>query len=413
MDHSSASDYAEAKGHQVVYGKASVYQDRNVHDLVRDMKQEYLGYENNLAIVRNLATDAGFRLPIYRAGLSGHSSSIRGISTMRKILITGGAGFVGRHFARDFLEVGDEVHVVDCIAPLTGGIDPAAGWPLFEPRDYANFKFYREDCREFFKRERAAHFDYAIHLAAMVGGRAMIEENPIAVADDLSIDAEYWQWAKIAKPAKTLCFSSSAAYPIKYQKADCYMLLHEDMIGFDDDIGMPDLSYGWAKLTCEYLARLAYEKHGLRSICFRPFSGYGEDQDDSYPFPSICQRAIAHKGKPVLSVWGSGTQMRDFIHIDDCVAGAVKMMDKIEDGSSVNLSTGVYTSFIEFASLAARLCGYSPEVRGMSDKPAGVHARGGDTTLQRALGFTPTIEFATGVGRALDYYFTHKACASL
>ncbi len=214
--------------------------------------------------------------------------------------------------------------MVDCIAPLTGGIDPAAGWPLFEPRDYANFKFYREDCREFFKRERAAHFDYAIHLAAMVGGRAMIEENPIAVADDLSIDAEYWQWAKIAKPAKTLCFSSSAAYPIKYQKADCYMLLHEDMIGFDDDIGMPDLSYGWAKLTCEYLARLAYEKHGLRSICFRPFSGYGEDQDDSYPFPSICQRAIAHKGKPVLSVWGSGTQMRDFIHIDDCVAGAGK-----------------------------------------------------------------------------------------
>lgn len=323
---------------------------------------------------------------------------------MRKILITGGAGFVGRHFTRHFLQAGDEVHAVDCIAPLTGGIDPAAGWPLFDPRDYTSFKFHREDCRDFFKREQATDFDYAIHLAAMVGGRAMIEENPIAVADDLSIDAEYWQWAKAAKPAKTLCFSSSAAYPIKYQRADGYVLLREDMIGFDSDIGMPDMSYGWAKLTCEYLARLSYEKHGLRSICYRPFSGYGEDQDDNYPFPSICKRALAHKGEPVLTVWGSGAQMRDFIHIDDCIAGAVTTMDKIDDGSAVNLSTGLYTSFIEFASLAARLCGYSPEVKGMSDKPSGVHARGGDTTLQRELGFVATIDFTAGIKRALDYY---------
>lgn len=55
---------------------------------------------------------------------------------MRKILITGGAGFVGRHFVTHFLENGDEVHAVDCVAPFTGGIDPVAGWPLFEPRDF-------------------------------------------------------------------------------------------------------------------------------------------------------------------------------------------------------------------------------------------------------------------------------------
>jgi nucleoside-diphosphate-sugar epimerase len=323
---------------------------------------------------------------------------------MRKILITGGAGFVGRHFVRHFLENGDEVHAVDCIAPLTGAIDPAAGWPLFEPRDFSNFKFFREDCREFFKRVRDTDYEYAAHLAAMVGGRAMIENKPIAVADDLSIDAEYWQWATAAKPAKTLCFSSSAAYPIKYQREDDYVLLQEDMIDFDDDIGMPDMSYGWAKLTCEYLARLAYEKHGLKSVCYRPFSGYGEDQDDSYPFPSICKRALANPGAKVLTVWGSGKQMRDFIHIDDCVAGVIATMDKIDDGNAVNLSTGIYTSFIEFARMAAKLCGYSPEVRGMSHQPAGVYARGGDTRKQIALGFAHKIDFATGVKRALDYY---------
>jgi GDP-L-fucose synthase len=238
----------------------------------------------------------------------------------------------------------------------------------------------------------------------MVGGRTMIEYNPIAVADDLSIDAEYWQWAKICGPRKTLCFSSSAAYPIKFQRKDNYVLLHEDMISFEDDIGMPDMSYGWAKLTCEYLARLAYEKHGLKSVCYRPFSGYGEDQDDTYPFPSICKRALENRGKSVLEVWGSGTQMRDFIHIEDCVAGVVQTMDQIDNGDAVNLSTGILTSFIEFAAKAAGLCGYKPEVRGMSDKPAGVHARGGDTAKQKALGFTYSIDFETGIARALDRF---------
>jgi GDP-L-fucose synthase len=96
--------------------------------------------------------------------------------------------------------------------------------------------------------------------------------------------------------------------------------------------------------------------------------------------------------------------MRDFIHIDDCVAGVVATMDKIHDGDAVNLSTGIYTSFIEFARIAAKLCGYSPEVRGMSEKPTGVYARGGDTQKQRTLGFKYKIDFATGVKRALDYY---------
>jgi nucleoside-diphosphate-sugar epimerase len=321
---------------------------------------------------------------------------------VKKILITGGAGFVGRRFCKRFLDAGDEVHCVDPIAADTGGVDPANGWPLFSPGDYSNFQFHREDCRAWFKRNSDTEFDYAVHLAAMVGGRAMIENKPLAVADDLSIDAEYWQWAERARPAKTLCFSSSAAYPIKFQRENDYRLLTEEMISFDDDIGMPDMSYGWAKLTCEYLARLAYEKHGLRSVCYRPFSGYGEDQDDTYPFPSIIKRAIANAGKPVLSVWGTGDQMRDFIHIEDCVDGALMTMDQIEDGNAVNLSTGIYTSFKQFALMAAEAVGYSPDVVGLSDQPAGVFARGGDTAKQRSLGFTPKIPFGEGVRSAVE-----------
>jgi GDP-L-fucose synthase len=323
---------------------------------------------------------------------------------MRKVLVTGGAGFVGRHVVRRLLEMGDEVHCVDKVAPMTGGIHPKDSWPLFNPFDYPNFHFYHEDCRDYFKRIKDEDFDYCFHLAAMVGGRLMIETNPLAVADDLSIDAEYWQWAVKTRPKKTVCFSSSAAYPIKYQTRENYVLLKEDMISFDTDIGMPDMTYGWAKLTCEYLARLAYKKHGLKSVVYRPFSGYGEDQDDSYPFPSICKRVLRHKGESVITVWGSGYQMRDFIHIDDCIEGIFKTMDKIDDGDAINLSTGIYTSFIEFAKIAIECCGYSAEVRGMTDKPEGVFARAGDTQKQKQLGFTYSIDLKTGIERALKYY---------
>lgn len=327
---------------------------------------------------------------------------------MRKILITGGAGFVGRHFVRHFLESGDEVHVVDPIEAYTGGIDPEAGWPLFDPRGYHGFKFLKEDCRSWFKRVRDKDFDYALHLAAMVGGRMMIENNPLVVADDLSIDAEYWQWAKLAQPAKTICFSSSAAYPVRLQTEEHHVLLEEDMIDFAGDIGMPDMSYGWAKLTCEYLARLAHEKHGLKSVSYRPFSGYGEDQDDTYPFPSICKRAIEHRGASELTVWGTGRQMRDFIHIEDCVRGVIATMDKVDDGDAINLSTGILTSFIEFAQVAADICGYRPTIRGMTDAPSGVFARGGDIKKQHRLGFAPTIDFRTGIERAITYYLRTK-----
>ena len=323
---------------------------------------------------------------------------------MRKALVTGAAGFAGRHLVRALLEQGYEVHAVDSLAPLTGAIDPQDGWPIFEPRDYAGFHFVKEDCRMWFDRVRETDFDYAFHLAAMVGGRLMIERQPLAVADDLSIDAAFWQWAKAARPGKCVYLSSSAAYPVKFQRPDGYTLLTEDMISFESDIGMPDLTYGWAKLTGEYLARLAYERHGLHSAVYRPFSGYGEDQDDAYPFPSICKRAIAHQGEAVLTVWGSGRQMRDFIHIDDCVAGILATMDAINDGSGINLSTGIFTSFIDFARIAARALGGEPEVRGTSTMPEGVFARAGDTTQQRLLGFTAATPFETGVQNALNYY---------
>lgn len=326
---------------------------------------------------------------------------------MRNVLITGGAGFVGRHFCKEFLDRGDRVTCVDPVAPLTGGIQPAS-WPLFSPFDYQNFVFFEEDCRAFFERSNE-RFDLVLHLAAMVGGRLMIDYNPLAVGEDLAIDAMYWQWAKRTAPEKTIYFSSSAAYPIGLQTPDSYRLLTETDISFELDIGMPDMTYGWAKLTGEYLGQIAYKRHGLKSVVYRPFSGYGEDQDLTYPFPAIVKRVLFELEGNSMQVWGSGRQMRDFVHIDDCVKCVMATFDRFDDGSAINISSGDYTSFIELASTILKVAGKEyVSVSGMSGRPEGVFARGGDATLQQRLGFAPEISLTEGISRMINFRQSFK-----
>lgn len=323
---------------------------------------------------------------------------------MKKVLVTGGSGFVGRHLVKQLLNMNWDVLVVDSIEFGSGAISPKIGWPLFEPRDFTNFTFDEIDCRTFFKQNQDLEFDYVFHLAAMVGGRATIENKPLLVSSDLAIDSDMWKWATTAKVSKIINFSSSAVYPISLQISDSkFISLKEDMVSFDSVLGLPDLTYGWAKLTSEYLGKIAWEKYGIKSVVFRPFSGYGPDQDFSYPFPSICKRALENINKDQFMIWGSGSQSRDFIHIDDCIRGILIMMDQIDNGDAINLSTGIATSFHDFAKLTTGLLDYYPEIVGDISKPTGVNSRVGDTTKQKDFAFTPLISLEQGVTECLSY----------
>jgi GDP-L-fucose synthase len=324
---------------------------------------------------------------------------------MKRILVTGGCGFVGRNLISKLLKDSNNYIVcVDSLEPFTGCKHPSI-WPEINPLDFSNFEFRNIDCRIFFTNE-TSYFDEVFHLAAMVGGRLMIENNPLAVGEDLSIDSLMFSWSLKSKVKKIINFSSSAAYPIEYQRFNNYRLLLESDIDLEKDwIGMPDLSYGWAKLTCEFLGKLAFDRHGIESVVYRPFSGYGPTQDDTYPFPSIIKRGLDFNGsKKEFQVWGSGNQMRDFIHIDDCINGILLTKDKINNGSALNLSTGILTSFKEFATILLDELGIDGvSVIGTSDKPEGVFARGGDRSKQKELGFEFDINFRNGIKDSINY----------
>lgn len=295
-----------------------------------------------------------------------------------KILITGDEGFVGREFHRQ-LEARHFKH--DIV-----GLDIKSG----------------NDCRDFFRNDDLHdHYDLVIHLAAIVGGRQKIENQPLAVATDLSIDAEMFNWAARSKPTRVVYFSSSAAYPISRQSdrwADSHdYRLEESAVRLKNLIGEPDMSYGWSKLTGEFLVPYL-EAEGVKVHVFRPFSGYGEDQDLDYPFPSFVFRGA--KRQDPFVIWGDGEQSRDFIHIEDIVKGVFAAIDN-EVYGPVNLCTGRKTTFNELAEIVTLTAGYNPEFHHVLDAPQGVYCRVGNPMKMLEF-YTPKITLEEGVKRALN-----------
>ena len=245
-------------------------------------------------------------------------------------------------------------------------------------------------------------FNDVFHFAAIVGGRAKIDGDPLAVALDLAIDAEFFHWVTKAKPERVLYPSSSAAYPNSLQKEETAVALKETDVNVNGDIlGKPDMTYGWTKMTGEYLAHLAAKHYGISVVCIRPFSGYGEDQDLSYPVPAIAARA-ARKENP-FEVWGSGMQGRDFVHIDDVVECTLLAMDKIHDGSAINIGSGKLTTFIDLINVFAKFAGYVPTIKPLLDKPVGVHSRYCNMDyVKERLGWEPKISLEEGMKRVYN-----------
>jgi len=353
--------------------------------------------------------------------------------SQRRFLVTGGCGFVGRHLiARLVQDAPDEIWVVD---DLSTGSHPSR-WerPLVEQIEVtrpgiSEFRLAGADTRIVYLQSdflalalselgrigdsgigRLPHFDEVYHLASVVGGRNVIDNDPLAVGIDLAIDSAFFLWAaKVARPDRILYASSSAAYPIHEQTIAAAVPLHERMIDFSDIIGKPDYTYGWSKLTGEYLSRIAVEKYGMSIGVVRPFSGYGEDQDTVYPFPAIALRVAARRN-PVI-VWGSGKQSRDFVHIDDAVEACTRVCRRIEDGSAVNIGNGRPVTFFELARLMVQVEGYTATVKGRIDRPVGVGARFADTTRMReVLNWVPSIDLEAGIARGLE--FAHRRLAN-
>lgn len=291
----------------------------------------------------------------------------------KRALVTGDMGFIGRHFRAELEARGYNVTGLDVKRTSS------------------------QDCREYF-RHRGPGFDLVVHAAAVIGGREMIDGDPLSTAENLSIDAEMFRWAANSKPGRVVYFSSSAAYPVALQTGSRGRALREEDVtpGWGAHLGIPDQVYGWSKVIGEVLAG-KLRAAGVPVTVVRPFSGYGADQDTTYPFPAFIARALA--GADPFDVW-CGSCVRDFIHVDDVVQGTLALVDA-DVREPVNLCTGEPTSFNLLAAMVAReLNGYAPAVRELADKPTGVAFRVGDPTRLFRY-YTPQVTLEEGIRRAL------------
>jgi nucleoside-diphosphate-sugar epimerase len=152
------------------------------------------------------------------------------------------------------------------------------------------------------------------------------------------------------------------------------------------------MTYGWSKLTGEYLAQFVDNVH-----IFRPFSGYAWDQDSTYPFPMYVTRAL-HK-KSEFEVWGPGTQTRDFIHMTDVVNAVMVAVEENVQGPT-NLGWGRSTSFLELAQMAMDEVGYQQTIVTRPDKPVGCMHRVSDNTKLLSF-YTPKITLEQGIAEAV------------
>ena len=181
----------------------------------------------------------------------------------------------------------------------------------------------------------------------------------------------------------------------------CCPDLGESLVTFNTRrLGRPDATYGWSKLSGEYLAHVAVEKYGLDVKIYRPFGGYGEDQDFAYPFPSIIRRVL--QGEDPVVVWGSGDQQRDFIHIDDVVEGVLSTVDRLMPGEVLNLGTGRGVSFKELANMACDILKHPAKVINDATKPEGVYRRVADPYKFRNM-YEPKVWLEQGILRVGQY----------
>lgn len=282
--------------------------------------------------------------------------------------MTGAAGFLGRHFVAELQ--GRGYQVARC--------DVTLGWDALD--------LFRDEDR----------FDLVVHAAAREPHRAAIDGKPAGHVYNQLLDAAMFDWAIRTGQGRVLYLSSSAAYPVVYQGSKSLYRLRESHITEFGRIGEPDSAYGWTKLTGERMAASA-RAAGVPVTVVRPFSGYGEDQGTDWPFGAFLARARA--GADPFEIWGDGGQVRDWIHVDDVVRGALAVVDAGTD-EPVNLCTGIGTSCGDLAAMVTEAAGYSPEFQPQGDKPAGVAYRVGDPARLHRY-YTPKVSLAEGIARAL------------
>ena len=303
----------------------------------------------------------------------------------KKVLVTGGASFIGSHLVDRLVAKRAKVCVADDLS--SGRLEN-----LVQVKD--KIEFIKGDLRDRCFADRVMQgIEVVFHLAASHGGRGYIETHPAECANNMVLDGVVIESAQRAG-VERLCFASSACiYPTNLQtKGKETLYLKEDMADlFIPGKALSDGEYGWAKFMGELTLKAFYKQYGLKSCSCRIF------RMDPY------------------EIWGSGEQDRNFTYVGDIADGLIRAIEKIEDGSAVNLGRAEHTKIKDVAAEIFKVIGFKPkEIFFDTSKPEGVFSRAADLTLCRGLlDWEPQTTISEGLQKTIEWYVAIKDRAEL
>ena len=315
-----------------------------------------------------------------------------------RVLVTGGAGFVGSYLVDDLLAQGATVRVVDDLS--AGAAENLAHRPEVE--------LIKGDLRDPDVAQRSvAGCDVVFHLAARAYGmlRSM-ENNPEVLRDNCTMSFNVLDACLATEVDRVLMVSSSCVYPDDAPIPTPELPVNQ---------GLPESvneGYGWAKRLLEIHSRYVYEKHGLPIAIVRPFNAYGGryrwQGEGSHVVPSLIKKVMDRNG-PVV-VWGSGRQVRDLLHARDFALGFRLAAERAVDCDPINVASGTGTKLVDLVHKIAELAGVAARVELDQAKKDGRARKQADLSKlrQRIPEFRQTVSLEDGLGDMIEWYGRSK-----
>jgi GDP-L-fucose synthase len=304
----------------------------------------------------------------------------------KRVLITGGTGFVGSHLTSKLETLGATV-----IAP-------------------SHEEYDLVDIDQIKKMYRDNPCDMVIHLAAVVGGIGINREHPGKFFyDNLMMGVQLIDQAKQFNIPKFVAMGTVCAYPkilpLPFKEEDLWN-------GYPEETNAP---YGLAKKMMLVQSQAYRHEYGYNSIFLLPVNLYGPgdnfNPNSSHVIPALikkCVDAVESKSDHI-DVWGTGAASREFLYVDDAVEGILLAAEKYNDSEPVNLGSSNEIYIKDLVELIAKLVGFKGDIRWDSSKPDGQPRRKLDThRAKEFFGFESTTTFETGLKTTIDWFMKNK-----
>ena len=318
----------------------------------------------------------------------------------KRVLVTGGASFIGSHLVDKLVREGAAVTVVD---DLSSGKKENLGLSIDK------ITFIEGDLRtQSVADETTRGKDIVFHLANVHGGRGFIETHPGEIVQNFMIDGNVFYFAHRNKVDRVCYTSSACAYPTSLQTADPkkqVRYLSEEMADpFKEGCALADGEYGWAKFMGEMALKAYNKQFGVKGVSCRLFTVYGPRENESHAIMAFIGRAML-KQDP-YEIWGTGQQDRNFTFVDDIVDGLLLAAERITDCRAINIGTDEITKIVDAAKTVCTIVGHAPsKILFDASKPEGVHARAASLENQKQwLGWRPSTAFDAGIRRTIEWY---------